>query len=106
MSEPKPFSIGFTQKAEFQLTVLQRRALIFGVSGKLSAALKVITDRLRTGARDWGEPFVNLKGMKMVLRVGFHDRIRFNYAVHETEQVVLVNHVEAERGHPLHRDKG
>ena len=105
MSDPKPFRIGFTQKADFQLTVLQRRALIFGATG-LAASLKVMMDRLRSNARDLGEPIRNLKGMKMVIRVAFQDRIRFNYGVHETEQEVIVNGVEAEPGHPLHRQKG
>lgn len=106
MSDPIRFSIGFTQKAEFQLAVLLRRATIFGVSGRVEAALKVILDRLRTDARDWGEPAYTLKGMKTVMRVGFHDRIRFNYAVHESQPGLFVHNIEAEPGHPLFRPPG
>jgi hypothetical protein len=105
VSDPKPFRIGFTQKADFQLTLLQRRALIFGESGRVARALKVMMDRMRTEARELGEPTRTMKGMRMVLRVAFQDHIRFNYGVHESEQEVIVNAVEAEPGHPLHRQE-
>jgi hypothetical protein len=43
--------------------------------------------------------------MKATLRLVFYDRIRMEYAVHETEPIVVLRKVEPEPGHPLHRQE-
>lgn len=105
MSDPIQFTISFVGDAEFQLTVLQRRATIFGLSGRFGAALKAILHRLKTDAREWGEPQFTLKGMKAVVRTAIHDGIRVSYAVHEVQPVVFVRLPRASVGHPLHRQE-
>jgi hypothetical protein len=105
VSDPIAFDISFVADAEFQLTVLQRRATIFGVSGRFAAALKVILHWLKTAAGDWGEPQYTLKGMNAVVRVAMHDGIRVNYAVHEVRPVVFIRLIRAALGHPLHRQE-
>ena len=105
MSDPKPFNLGFTLQAEFQLTILQRRGLIFGASRRLATALAGIRRELQTNPREWGEATHTHRGMKCVAYVGYRDRIRVNYLVHESQLVVFVNTIEAEYGHPLHRQK-
>jgi hypothetical protein len=103
VSDPLSFSIGYVGDAGFQLTVLQRRASIFGVSRRLREALKVILNRLKTDAREWGEPQFTMKGMRTVVRSAMHDGIRVSYAVHEDQPVVFIRHIRAAVGHPLHR---
>ena len=42
-----------------------------------------------------------LRGMKCVAHIGYRDRPRADYVVHETVSVVFIHGIEPERGHPL-----
>ncbi len=41
----------------------------------------------------------------MTLHTGFQDRIRVDYAVHESAFEVVIRNIEPEFGHPLHRQE-
>jgi hypothetical protein len=105
VSNPQRFTFGLTQEAELRLAVLLRRATLFGVSGRLAAALKFIREQLQHNPREWGEPSHTLKGMRCLVHTAFHDRLRIGYLVHETQPVVFVFNIEPEPGHPLHRQE-
>jgi hypothetical protein len=105
MADPTEFRVSVTDTVRLQFSVLQRRALLFGVKGRVLDPLDEIDRQLRTNPRDWGEPKLHLRGMGVVVRVGFHDRIRVSYAVHETLRMVFVSGIEPELVHPLHRQE-
>lgn len=103
MADPKQYRVSVTDAVRLQFAVLQRRALLFGVRDRILAALDEIDRQLQTNPREWGEASSMFHGMKMILHTGFCDRIRVDYAVHETEFEVVVRNIDPELGHPLHR---
>lgn len=105
MAEPNEFSVSVTDPVRLQFSLLQRRAMLFGVRDRVLLALDEIDRQLRTNPREWGEPSSTLRAMRMVLHTGFCDRIRVDYGVHETQPVVVVRNIEPEPGHPLHRQE-
>ena len=105
MADPKEYRVSVTDPVRLQFSLLQRRARLFGVRERVLTALDEIDRQLRTNPREWGEASSMFHGMKMILHTVFCDRIRVDYAVHETEYEVVVRNIEPEPGHPLHRQE-
>lgn len=79
--------------------------MLFGVKDRVLEALEEIDRQLRTKPREWGEASSTFRGLRMTLHTGFHDRIRVDYAVHESAFEVVIRNIEPEFGQPLHRQE-
>lgn len=104
MADPIRYRVSLSHAVQLQLAVLNRRAVLFGHVERLADELRHIQEQFATVPKEWGEPKRTLRAMQTVLCVGFHDRIRVNYGVHETQPLVVIQQIVAQLGHPLHRD--
>ena len=102
MSDPKGFRVTPMPALTLAMSVLLRRAAIFGHSDRLAAFLEWMQIELATRPLEWGEPTHELKTAKMVVCLGFHDRVRVEYLVHPDTHEVFVTVIEPQPGHPLY----
>jgi len=102
MADPKRLTLSHTGQAPRQLNELVARARTLGVSKRLAACLRIIQEELQSRPLEWGEPAFHIRSLGLISCVGFNDRIRVSYGVHEREPIVFVNIVEAQLGHPLY----
>jgi hypothetical protein len=79
-----------------------RRAMALGIGDRVYACLREIEAELQMRPLEWGEPSSRLRGMGLILSVGFRDRIRVEYGVHESHPVVFIRDFVPQLGHPLY----
>jgi hypothetical protein len=106
VADPTRYRISLSHAAQLQLAVLNRRASLFGQAARLAQELRHIQEQLATVPTEWGEAKSTLRGMRMLLCVGFHHRLQVRYGVHESQPLVVIREIETLPGHSLHPDPG
>ncbi len=73
------------------------------LSQRLRDILREADERLRESAREWGDPYSDLKGMRVTLftKRYVRDGLAIRYAVHVERNDVFVQLVEPIRGGPF-----
>lgn len=104
MAEPARYRLSLTHPVQLELALLNRRATLFGLAARLARALRHIQEQLIATPTEWGEPSHTLRGMRITLYSGFHDRLLVSCGVHEFQPLVVIRRIEAQLGHPLYRD--
>ena len=101
-SEPTPlFQLLSTPLAKEQVRYLRDVAELTRLRELLYKTLKSVEYRLQVSPRDWGDPFHNLTGMKMVAYQRLFEHLVIVYAVHEEDSLVWIQSIKPGLGHLL-----
>lgn len=100
-SPNQPFHLVRTPDATASLVLLGNGAKRIGILPAILATLRTIERNLTTIPREWGDPFQQLPGLKMVVYRRIIEQLLVVYAVHEREPLVWLQTVAPVLNHPL-----
>jgi hypothetical protein len=89
----------FPLQLEQLITIAEQR----GLQSLLTDLLRQVSDNLQSQPRDWGDPYTNYRVLKAV---GYGKtilpvRLRVEYVVHDTEQIVWIRSLRPLFGSPF-----
>jgi hypothetical protein len=96
-----PYKVVVVWAAKNALVDLLNRADAVGAGPRARECLLHIERELQERPLEWGEPAFHVRSMALISCVGFRDRIRVDYSVHERNPVVYIRLFEPQLGHPL-----
>lgn len=96
-----PFEIELSQVQREHIEDLIRKSIASGIGPAFRADLLHVFERLRESPREWGDPLLSLKKMKMIMYRGIHAKIAVTYGVHDRLPLVFVSTIDLILNHPL-----
>jgi len=91
--QPKRYRVTHLGPAKEALTRHYRRAKLQGKGSVFVAAVEHIYNRLRADPRGFGEPKYPIPGLQLVVHLGIHGPLVVEFAIHDTEPVVVIRSV-------------